>query len=64
MLDKASENIQECYRQAEECAQLAKQTHDPSLKQDYFSAEQRWLALARIYEFTARLTDFTFKPKR
>jgi hypothetical protein len=66
VLDNLSENIRECYRQAEDLARIAKQTRDPALKRDYLNAEQRWLALARSYEFTERLSHFTFnnKPKR
>jgi hypothetical protein len=31
---------------------------DPKLKQDFLDWEQRWLFLARSYEFNQRLTEF------
>ncbi len=53
MLNNLSEQIRECLQHAEHA-----QT-DPSLKQDFLDLEQRWLLLARSYEFTDRLSDFS-----
>jgi hypothetical protein len=37
---------------------LAETTTRQSTKADYLGMEQRWLALARSYEFTKRLSGF------
>jgi hypothetical protein len=34
----------------------------PEVKADYLNAERRWLALARSYQFTASLGDFSTLP--
>ena len=61
MLQNLSEEIRDYLCRAEECKQLAKTARTPSTIQDYLAMEQRWLALARSYEFTERLSSFT-KP--
>jgi hypothetical protein len=61
MLQKLSEEIRECLRRAEECKRLSKTALTPSAIKDYLDMEQRWLNLARSYEFAERLSDFT-KP--
>jgi len=58
MLQNFSEEIRECLRRAEECRRLSKTALSASAIQDYLEMEQRWLALARSYEFTERLTTF------
>jgi hypothetical protein len=63
MLQKLSEEIRECLRHAEECKRLSKTAFSPSAIEDYLSMEQRWLNLARSYEFAERVSDFT-KPFR
>ncbi len=55
MPNKLSNDIAECYRNAEECAQKAKSERGVRLRQDYLAAEQRWLFLARSYEITEQL---------
>jgi len=45
------------------CAEAATEA-DPKLKDDFFTLERRWLFLARSYEFTERLTDFSDETKR
>jgi hypothetical protein len=37
---------------------LAKTALNPSVINDYLDMEQRWLALARSYEFAERLSTF------
>ena len=37
---------------------------DPKLKSDFLDLELRWLFLARSYEFTHRLADFSDETKR
>jgi hypothetical protein len=64
MLRNLSEEIRECYRHAEDCARKAAPQTDPKLKADFLDLELRWLFLARSYEFTERLTDFSKETKR
>jgi hypothetical protein len=46
-------------RRAEECTRLAKTAVTAGAINDYLEMEQRWLALARSYEFAERLSNFT-----
>jgi hypothetical protein len=64
MLRNLSEEIRGCYRHAEDSARKAAAQIDPNLKKDFLDLEQRWLRLARSYEFAARLTDFNRETKR
>lgn len=64
MLNNLGEEIRECYRHAEDCARKATAQPDPKLKQGFLDWEQRWLFLARSYEFTQRLTEFSDETKR
>ena len=64
MLKNLSEEICECYRHAEDCARKAAAQTDPTLKADFLDLERRWLVLARSYDFTERLTDFSVERKR
>jgi hypothetical protein len=59
MLQNLSEEIRECLRRAEECGRLSKTALNPSAIKDYLDMEQRWLNLARSYEFAERLPNFT-----
>jgi hypothetical protein len=38
---------------------MAESAADLAIKADYLGAEQRWLSLARSYEFAERLSRFT-----
>ena len=62
MPQNLSEEIRECLRLAEEC-RLSKTAPSPSAIKNYLDIEQRWLNLARSYEFAERFSDFT-KPFR
>jgi hypothetical protein len=64
MLKNLSEQVRECYMHAEHCAQQAGLQTDPKLKNDFFEMEERWLTLARSYEFTHRLESFSNETKR
>jgi hypothetical protein len=64
MLGNLSEQIRECYLHAEHCARQASVQIDPKLKDEFLEMERRWLTLARSYEFTQRLTDFSHETKR
>jgi hypothetical protein len=59
MLNNLSEQIRDCYAHAEECARKAAAQSDPRLKQDFLDMEQRWLSLAKSYELSERLDDFS-----
>ena len=63
VLINLGEDIRECYRHAEDCARKATAQPDPRIKQDFLDLEQRWLFLARSYEFTQRLTEFFDETK-
>jgi hypothetical protein len=63
MLESLSEQIRKCYEHAEECARKAAAQIDPALKQDFFDMEQRWLSLARSFEFSRRLGDFSAEAR-
>ena len=63
MLQNLSEEIRDCLLRAEECNRLAQTARTASAIRDYFAMEQRWLSLARSYEFTERLSRFTGPPK-
>jgi len=64
MLQNLSEEIRECFRRADECRLLSKTALTPSAIKDYLDMERRWLALARSYEFSERLSRFTEPYRR
>ena len=64
MLNNLSEQIRECLQHAEHCARKAAAQSDPNLKEDFLTMERRWLFLARSYEFSERLDDFSDEAKR
>lgn len=59
MLQQLSAQIRACHERATEARRNAEETADPALKADFLRMEQRWLTLARSYEFTDKLGDFT-----
>ncbi len=63
MLNNLSKQIRDCLEHAEDCAQKAAAQTDPQLKKDFLKLEERWLYLARSYEFSERLTDFSDDAK-
>jgi hypothetical protein len=60
VLNDVSEQIRDCLRHAEECAQKAAEFPNghPS-RQDFLQLEKRWLDLARSFEFGESLNSFT-----
>jgi hypothetical protein len=64
MLNNLSEQVRECLRHAEGCAQRAAAQADPKLKQDFLQLEQKWLSLARSFQLTERLTAFPGEAQR
>ena len=59
MLQTLSEEIRECLRNAEECKENSRTALSASAIHEYLEMEGRWLALARSYEFTERLSRLT-----
>ena len=55
MLPNETEEVRECLRRAEECSRQAKAQFDAKFRQAFLDLEQRWLRLARSYEFSERL---------
>ena len=53
------EQVRECLQHAEHCARQAAAQTNCKLKEDFLEMERRWLFLARSYEFTERLGDFS-----
>ena len=64
VLNNLSEQIRECLQHAEDCARKVAAETDQKIKADFMDLERRWLLLARSYEFTERLTDFSGETKR
>jgi hypothetical protein len=67
MLQKLTDEIAECYAHASHCRERAKQALDPTIKQNFFEMEGRWLSLAHNYEFAEQLSNYIApfrKPKR
>jgi hypothetical protein len=56
---KNLDQIRECYLRAEKFRRWAATASPPSIREDYFSMERRWLSLARGYEFAKQLDSFT-----
>jgi hypothetical protein len=63
VLNNLSEQVRECLQHAEDCARQAAAQACPKLKEDFLDLERRWLALARSYEFSDRLSDFCANTK-
>ena len=61
VLQNVSEEIRECYQHAEDCARRAAAERNPRIKQDFLDMQQRWLRLARSFEFAQRLNTFVGK---
>jgi hypothetical protein len=55
MFVSVSREASECRLYAEHCADKARLQSDPQLGQCFLEMQQRWLSLARSYEFTERL---------
>jgi PAS domain-containing protein len=59
MLQSLSDKVQLCYERAAEAKERAEETSDLEAKADFLAMEQRWLLLARSYQFSESLDDFT-----
>ena len=62
MLQSLSEDVRDCYRRADDCAEKAKVAATPQLRSDFLRLEKAWLMLARSYEFTSRISAFNTEP--
>ena len=59
MLQKLSEQIAHCYQRASECRAKAANAVNEAASQEYYELERRWLMLARSYELSERITEFS-----
>ena len=50
-----NKEARECRLHAEHCEDKARLQSDPQIRQDFLEMQQRWLSLARSYEFLERL---------
>jgi hypothetical protein len=64
MLETLSQDVRDCYRHAEDCAEKARDAATPQLRSDFLRLEKAWLMLARSYEFTGRLSAFNNDASR
>jgi hypothetical protein len=64
VLNKVSDKVADCYERANECRLKAEETLNEAFKREYLDMEDRWLLLARSYEFGDRLVDFTNETAR
>ena len=55
MFVTTNKDARECHFHAEHCKDKAGLQSDPQLRQDFLEMQQRWLSLARSYEFLGRL---------
>jgi hypothetical protein len=60
VLNNLSAQIRDCLQHAEDCARKAAELPNGSpSRQDFLQLEERWLLLARSYEFGESLNNFT-----
>jgi hypothetical protein len=62
-LENLSQEVCECVRHAEDCAERAKREPNPTIERDFLDMERRWLRLARSYQFAAQLKRFFQAPR-
>jgi hypothetical protein len=55
MLRNLNDEIEECRRYAEDYRRRARAATDPVLRAELSDMEERWIYLARSYEFTERV---------
>ena len=48
-----------CYQRASECRAKGENAFNEAAKQEYLDMEHRWVKLARSYELSERITDYT-----
>jgi hypothetical protein len=55
MIRNLNDEIEECRRYAEDYRRRAQDASDPALRAELSDMEERWIYLARSYEFTERV---------
>lgn len=63
MLRRSSEQVRLCRLRACDARARAEATADAALKSEYLAMEERWLGIARSYEFSESLDTFTRNGK-
>jgi hypothetical protein len=63
MLQKLSQEVVKCQRQAREARECAERASEAD-KQGYFALERRWLMLAESYELVERIAAFTSEASK
>jgi hypothetical protein len=56
---RLSEQVRECLRHADDCAERAKREPNPDIKREFLEIENRWLKQACSYELLEHLALFT-----
>jgi hypothetical protein len=56
---RLSEQVRECLRHADDCAERAKREPNPDIKREFLEIENRWLKQACSYELLEQLALFT-----
>ena len=64
MLKIISSKTRECYEHAAQVSSRAKRTEHTAGRKAYFELERQWLRLARSYEVSEQVTDFTGELSR
>jgi hypothetical protein len=64
MLRKLGGEMADCHAHAESCARKAAEATTDQERDDYLGLQQHWLTLARSYEFSERLDDFSKENTR
>ena len=59
MLRTLNRDVRSCHEHAEACARAANAASTDALRADFLRLEDGWLTLARSYELSIRLSDFT-----
>jgi hypothetical protein len=64
MLKSLSKEIRDCHARAEACEDKARRAFTEEMREDFLQLRDSWLKLARSYEFTEQLLDFTGENAR
>jgi hypothetical protein len=64
MLIGLSQEIRDCHARAEACEEKARRAFTEEMREDFLQLRDSWLKLARSYEFTEQLLDFTRENAR
>jgi hypothetical protein len=59
MLKSLSKEIRDCHARAEACEDKARRAFTEEMREDFLQLRDSWLKLARSYEFTEQLLDFS-----